>query len=104
MPYKVLIPDAVNARALDVLKQAGDALDVTAPGQMSREDLLAALPETEALVIRSASKIDAEALAAAPNLRLIARLFQHIKRPCIHGIRNKDFVGHHCSSSVMSDE
>jgi D-3-phosphoglycerate dehydrogenase len=73
MPYKVLIPDAVNARALDVLKQAGDALDVTAPGQMSREDLLAALPETEALVIRSASKIDAEALAAAPNLRLIAR-------------------------------
>ncbi|HLU08380.1 MAG TPA: hydroxyacid dehydrogenase [Oceanobacillus sp.] len=73
MTYHVLVPDSVHPSAVEVLKQAGDSITYTAPGQMSRAELLAAVPEADALVIRSASKIDAEVLAAATKLKAIAR-------------------------------
>jgi len=72
MPYHVLVPDNVHPSALDVLG-AADGLRVTAPGQMSRAETLAAIADADALIIRSATKVDAEMLEAAPNLRLIAR-------------------------------
>ncbi|MFN8565261.1 MAG: hydroxyacid dehydrogenase [Anaerolineae bacterium] len=72
MTYHVLVPDNVHPSALDVLNNA-EGLQITAPGQMKRDELLAALPTADALIIRSASKIDAEALAAATKLRMIAR-------------------------------
>lgn len=72
MPYHVLVPDNVHPSALDVLN-AADGLVVTAPGQMSRAETLAAIADADALIIRSATKVDAGLLAAAPRLRLIAR-------------------------------
>ncbi len=72
MNYTVLVPDNVHPSALDVLNAASD-LEIIAPGQMNRAELLAALPSADALIIRSASKIDAEALAAATKLKMIAR-------------------------------
>ncbi len=72
MTYHVLVPDNVHPSALEVLNGT-DGLEITAPGQMKREELLAALPDADALIIRSASKIDAEALDAASKLKLIAR-------------------------------
>jgi D-3-phosphoglycerate dehydrogenase / 2-oxoglutarate reductase len=72
MTYHVLVPDQVHPSALDVLKGAAD-LTFTAPGQMSRADLIAALPLADGLIIRSASKVDAEVLAAADKLKIIAR-------------------------------
>jgi D-3-phosphoglycerate dehydrogenase len=72
MTYQVLIPDAVHPSALAVFDGI-EAIAVRAPGQLARAELMAALPGAQALIIRSASKIDAEAIAAADNLRLIAR-------------------------------
>ncbi|PJF27267.1 MAG: phosphoglycerate dehydrogenase [Phototrophicales bacterium] len=72
MTFHVLIPDQVHPSALDVLK-AYPEIAFTAPGQMKREQLLAAVPEADALIIRSASKVDAEVIAAASRLKLIAR-------------------------------
>ncbi len=72
MTYHVLVSDNVHPSALEILNRA-EGLQITAPGQMSRAELLAALPEADALIIRSASKIDAEALAVATKLKLIAR-------------------------------
>ncbi|MDZ4763542.1 MAG: hydroxyacid dehydrogenase [Chloroflexota bacterium] len=72
MTYHVLIPDQVHPSALDVLKPVAD-IRFTAPGQMTRADLLAAVPDADALIIRSASKVDAEILNAAAKLKLIAR-------------------------------
>ncbi|MBK8022032.1 MAG: hypothetical protein IPK19_11550 [Chloroflexi bacterium] len=72
MTYQVLIPDAVHPSALAVFDGVSE-VNVTFTGQMSRADLLAALPNAEALIIRSASKIDAAALAAAGKLKVIAR-------------------------------
>lgn len=72
MTYHILVPDSVHPSAVDVLKGAPE-LKFTAPGQMTRAELLAALPDADALIIRSASKIDAEALAVATKLKMIAR-------------------------------
>jgi D-3-phosphoglycerate dehydrogenase len=73
MTYHILVPDNVHASAVDVLKAAGDQVTYAANGQITREALLAAVPDADALVIRSAHKIDAEVLNAAPKLRIIAR-------------------------------
>jgi D-3-phosphoglycerate dehydrogenase len=73
MTYHVLVPDNVHPSAVDVLKQAGEEITFAANGQITREALLAAVPEADALVIRSAHKIDAEVLAAASRLKVIAR-------------------------------
>ena len=73
MTYHILVPDNVHANAVKVLKAAGDSITYTADGQITREALLAAVPEADALVIRSAHKIDAEVLHAAPRLKIIAR-------------------------------
>jgi len=71
MTFHILIPDNVDQVALDVLQAAGN-MKITA-GNMKREETLAAIPDAHALIIRSATKADAELLAAAKNLKIIAR-------------------------------
>lgn len=71
MTFHVLVPDSVNPAALEILREAG--LKVTAPGQMKREETLAAIAEADALIIRSATKADAELINAATKLKVIAR-------------------------------
>lgn len=73
MTYHILVPDNVHPRAVEVLKAAGDQITYVADGQISREALLATVPQADALVIRSAHRIDAEVLNAAPKLKIIAR-------------------------------
>lgn len=72
MTYHVLIPDAVDKAALDILKTAS-GFTITAPGQMKREETLAAIPDADALIIRSATKADAPLINAAQKLKIIAR-------------------------------
>jgi D-3-phosphoglycerate dehydrogenase len=71
MTFHVLVPDSVNKKAVEILQAAG--LKVTAPGQMKREETLAALADADALILRSATKADAALIAAAPHLKVIAR-------------------------------
>lgn len=71
MSFHVLIPDSVNKKAVEILQQAG--LRVTAPGQMKREETLAAIADADALIIRSATKADAALIAAGTQLKAIAR-------------------------------
>src|SRR5690606_18390030 len=54
----------------DVLAQDFDVRHVDGT---DRGALLAALPEAEAVIVRSATQLDAAAIAAAPNLKVIAR-------------------------------
>lgn len=70
--YHVLIPDSVDKAALDVFKSYPE-ITVTAPGQMKREETLAAIANADALIIRSATKADAALLNASTKLKLIAR-------------------------------
>lgn len=72
MTQLVLVPDNVHPSALDILN-AVDSFEVVAPGQMPRSETLDRIAGAEALIIRSATKVDAEMIAAAPNLKAIAR-------------------------------
>ena len=72
MSWHILVPDNVNQRAIDILTAVPE-FSVTAPGGMTRAETLAAVGRAHALIIRSATTVDAELLAAAPALRAIAR-------------------------------
>src|SRR6185503_15536579 len=51
----------------------GDQVEVRWVDGPDREKLLAAVPEADALLVRSATTVDAEVLAAAPKLKIVAR-------------------------------
>lgn len=70
--YHVLVPDNVDQAALDIL-EGTEGIAVTAPGQMKRPETLVAIADADALIIRSATKADAELLNAASKLKVIAR-------------------------------
>ncbi|MGB9784039.1 MAG: phosphoglycerate dehydrogenase [Moorellaceae bacterium] len=68
---RVLALDNVDPQGLKVMQEAG--LEVVAKGKMDEEELKKVLPEYEALIVRSATKVTAAALAAAKGLRIIGR-------------------------------
>lgn len=72
MTYCVVVPDNLNTAGLETLRAAED-LEVVAPGKMTRADTLAAIPQAHALIVRSDTKVDAELLAPAENLRCVVR-------------------------------
>ncbi len=56
-----------------VVAELGDGFDVRYVDGTDRAALLAALADADAVLVRSATQVDAEALAAAPRLRVVAR-------------------------------
>ncbi len=66
----VLIAEELAPAALEVL---ADDFDVRHVDGTDRPALLAALAQANAVIVRSATQIDAEAIAAAPRLRVVAR-------------------------------
>src|SRR5256714_1287689 len=66
----VLIAEELAPSALEVL---ADDFDVRHVDGTDRPALLAALAEANAVIVRSATHIDAEAIAAAPRLKVVAR-------------------------------
>lgn len=72
MTFHVLVPDSVHPSAVRILESVAD-INVTAPGQMKRDETLAAIAEADAMIIRSATKADAALINAATKLKAIAR-------------------------------
>ncbi|MCV7401442.1 phosphoglycerate dehydrogenase [Mycobacterium fragae] len=66
----VLIADKLAESTVAAL---GDQVEVRWVNGPDREKLLAAVPEADALLVRSATTVDAEVLAAAPKLKIVAR-------------------------------
>jgi D-3-phosphoglycerate dehydrogenase len=66
----VLIAEELAPSVLDVL---GTDVEIRSVDGADRTALLPALADAAAVLIRSATRIDAEALAAAPNLKVVAR-------------------------------
>ena len=68
---KVLISDKMSPRAAEIFKERGvDFDEITG---MTPEELAACIGEYDGLAIRSATKVTEEILAAATNLKVIAR-------------------------------
>src|SRR5690606_15367332 len=66
----VLITEELAPAAIDLLAQDFDVRHVDGT---DRAALFAALADAEAVIIRSATQMDAAAIAAAPKLKVIAR-------------------------------
>jgi len=66
----VLIAEELSPATLDAL---GPDFEIRHCDGANREELLPALADVDAILIRSATKMDAEAIAAARNLKVIAR-------------------------------
>jgi D-3-phosphoglycerate dehydrogenase / 2-oxoglutarate reductase len=66
----VLIADKLAESTVAAL---GDDIEVRWVDGPDREKLLAAVPAADALLVRSATTVDAEVLAAAPKLKIVAR-------------------------------
>jgi D-3-phosphoglycerate dehydrogenase len=66
----VLIAEELSPATIAVL---GDQFEIRHCDGANRAELLPALASANAVLVRSATKMDAEAIAAAPNLKVIAR-------------------------------
>src|SRR5258705_7378407 len=66
----VLIAEELAPAAIDVLAHDSDVRPVAGPDGAAR---LSALAGADAVIVRSATQIDAEAIAAAPRLKVVAR-------------------------------
>ena len=69
--FKILLTDNLDEKAAELLKQHGLEADVR-PTQ-PREELMRILPAYHGLGVRSATKVDADLLQAATNLKLVVR-------------------------------
>ncbi|SDS16041.1 phosphoglycerate dehydrogenase [Corynebacterium timonense] len=66
----VLIADKLAPSTVDAL---GTSVEVRWVDGPNRAELLAAVPEADALLVRSATTVDKEVIDAAPNLKIIGR-------------------------------
>src|SRR6266699_5164199 len=71
MAARVLVAEPLAERGLDAMREAG--LDVEVKTGLTPEELCAALPGVAALVIRSATRVTAEVLAAGTDLVVVGR-------------------------------
>lgn len=67
---KILIPEKVSPDGLALLSPH---FEIYQPKNLSAADLLAQIPDYQALIIRSETKVNAEVIAAAKNLKVVAR-------------------------------
>lgn len=70
--YRVLVSGNIHQAGLDILAQAAD-VRLEQKTALSREELLLAVGEVDAMVTRSGTPLDAEVLENAPRLRVVAR-------------------------------
>ena len=69
---KILVADALNPEAFEELQAISD-LDVTLKTGMDEQELIRTIPDYNAVVVRSATKVKKSAIDAASNLELIVR-------------------------------
>ncbi len=70
--FRVLVSDKLGAAGLELLDQAEDTQYDMKTG-LSKDELMAILPEYDALIVRSDTKADADVLAAGTKLRVVGR-------------------------------
>jgi D-3-phosphoglycerate dehydrogenase / 2-oxoglutarate reductase len=68
---KILISDTLSKQGVEILQKAGLTVDVKS--KLSKEELLREIKRYEGLIVRSATKVTADVIAAAEKLRIIGR-------------------------------
>jgi D-3-phosphoglycerate dehydrogenase len=70
MAYNILVSDGLAKDGLAILREVGE---VTLDAKITADELLAALPQYHALVVRSRTKVTAAVIQAGQNLKVIGR-------------------------------
>lgn len=68
---KVLVSDPIAPQGVEILKNAG--FEVTEQSGLSPEELAKIIPDYDAIIVRSATKVTKEIIEAAKNLKVIGR-------------------------------
>ncbi len=71
MPSKVLVTEEIAESGLQLLKEAGHVVEVRTG--MGRDELLEAVSDAEALIVRSGTRVGADVFEAAASLRVVGR-------------------------------
>ncbi len=71
MGFKILISDNLDSVGLEILQHEPQFTIVA--GSFARDVALAEAADADALIVRSATKVDADFIAAAPRLKVVAR-------------------------------
>jgi len=70
--YKVLVADKLSTAGLEVLHHA-KAFEIAVEDGMTSDALKAAIPDYDALIVRSSTRVTADVLSAADKLKVIGR-------------------------------
>ena len=70
MSYNILAADGIAKEGIEILEKN---FNVEVHDKISAEELLEIIPKFDALIVRSASKVTAEVLERAENLKIIGR-------------------------------
>ncbi len=68
---KVLVTEPISEEAIEYMRKNG--LEVDVKTGMTKEELLQEIPEYDAIVVRSQTKVDAEVIEAGKRLKIIGR-------------------------------
>lgn len=69
---KVLVTDPISPKGLEVLRKS-PALQIVELGGVTEQQLIAAVSDADALIVRSQTKVTSPVIGAAPQLRVIGR-------------------------------
>ena len=89
---KIVVAEELPPSALRLLGQEG--WEVSALVGRPRDELLHALSTADALVVRSATRVDADLLSAAPALRIVARAGTGVDNIDVGGGKRQRHSGH----------
>ena len=87
---KVLISDSLSPRAVEIFKERG--IDADVKTGMKPDELIACIGEYDGLAIRSATKVTADVLDAAKNLKVIGRAGIGVDNVDIDGASGRGIV------------
>ncbi len=69
---KVLVSDSLSEQGIAILKKE-DGIEVTVKTGLPPQELIKEIPDYDALIVRSATKVTADIIKAAKNLKVIGR-------------------------------
>jgi D-3-phosphoglycerate dehydrogenase len=78
---KILISDNLSKQGVEILQKAGLAVDVKT--KMSKDELLRDIKRYDGLIVRSATKVTAEVLAAASSMKTISLRLSRAARSAV---------------------
>ena len=87
---KVLISDPLSEEGIQILKNAG--LEVAYKPGLSHEELLEIIPDFDAIIIRSGTKVTADVIEKAEKLKVIGRAGTGLDNVDIEAANKKGIV------------